>query len=148
MHTHLINICLEAESGLLLTLFQFTVGVYFSLKGVLYPNNSVIAINDIGESISGTCTNNGLQCITDKKPCCQLPNREGEWFFPGDGERVPPRDMATTFYRNRGNRGNINLNRVNKNVLMPTGRFCCEVSDATSSNVKACVTIAIGEYII
>ena len=35
----------------------------------------------------------------------------------------------TTFYRNRGDDGTVNLNRLNTNVITPTGLFCCEVPD-------------------
>ena len=46
--------------------------------------------------------------------------------------------MATTFYINRGDDGTVNLNRVNDDVMMPTGRFCCVVPDATSTVVTVC----------
>ena len=116
-------------------------GVYLSLKGVVYPNNSVILITEIEQ----TTSNNGLQCITDKRPCCATPpNRDGEWFFP-DGGVVPvigkEPNRATTFYRSRGDDGTVNLNRVNSDVMMPTGRFCCVVPDNTSTDVTVCVQI-------
>ena len=43
---------------------------------------------------------------------------------------VPTQGGATSFYRNRGDDGTVNLNRLNTNVMMPTGLFCCEVPDA------------------
>ena len=118
-------------------------GVYLSLKGVVYPNNSVIPITDIGENVTGTLLNEALQCITDKITCCKQPNRlrEGEWFFPRNRGIVPPYYLSTTFYRNRGSDGTVNLNRAGKSVLEPIGRFCCEVPDATSTNVTLCVKI-------
>ena len=119
-------------------------GVYLSLKGVVYPNNSVILITEIEQTNS--TSNNGLQCITDRKPCCaSLPNRHGEWFFPDNGGVVPPigtgASRATSFYRNRGDDGTVNLNRVNNNVMMPTGRFCCVVPDANDVNQRVCANI-------
>ena len=116
--------------------------VYLSLKGVVYPNNSVILITEIGET--GTSQNppphpnNGLQCITDKMPCCVDESKAGEWYFPDSGGMVPIRSSAATFYRNRGGDGTVNLNRLNNNITMPTGRFCCEVADATDSIVTVC----------
>ena len=123
-------------------------GVYFSLKGVVYPNNSGILITEIEETVTVTSdgvtnytSNNGLLCITDRRPCCAtVPNRHGEWLFP-DGGMVPVQGGATTFYRNRGDDGTVNLNRLNSDVMMPTGRFCCVVPDATSTDVTQCAIL-------
>ena len=114
-------------------------GVYLSLKGVVYPNNSVILITEIEQT--NTTSNNGLQCITDLNPCCATAgSRAGEWFFP-DGGMVPRQYMATTFYRNRGDDGTVNLNRLNNDVMMPTGRLCCVVPDDTGVNQRVCANI-------
>ena len=116
-------------------------GVYLSLKGVVYPNNSVILITEIEQT--NTTSNNGLQCITDRS--VSPPNRAGQWLFP-DGGIVPPigigASRATTFYRNRGSGGTVNLNRLNNDVMTPTGRFCCVVPDATSIYVTVCANIS------
>ena len=114
------------------------VGVYLSLKGVVYANNSVISITEIEQT--NTSANNGLQCITDRMPCCRDAHKAGEWFFPS-GSVVPIGGVATTFYRNRGDDGTVNLNRVNNDVMMPTGRFCCVVPDATGADQTLCVNI-------
>lgn len=121
-------------------------GVYLSLKEAVYPNNSHILITEIGETNTSFSpppnSNNGLQCITDRMPCCRAPqNRAGEWFFP-NGSAVPLLGGgATAFYRNRGDDGTVNLNRLNSDVMMPTGRFCCVVPDATSTSVTVCSNI-------
>ena len=116
-----------------------TAGVYLSLKGVVYPNNSVILITEIEET--NATSNNGLQCITDRGPCCATPpNRHGDWFFPNE-RIVPVQGGATSFYRNRGDDGTVNLNRLNSDVMMPTGRFCCVVPDATSTDVTQCAIL-------
>ena len=116
----------------------YTTGVYLSFKGVAYANNSVIQITKIG----AITLNDGLQCITDKMPCCETPpNRLGEWYFP-DGSRVPVQGSATSFYRNRGDSGTVGLNRINNNIVMPTGRFCCKVPDATIALQTVCATIS------
>ena len=118
-------------------------GVYLSLNGVVYANNSAIQITDIEQTDPDSSLNEGLQCITDRVPCCRtLPNRFGEWYFPPDGTTaVPPASSATSFYRNRGNDGTVNLNRVNINVISPTGLFCCEVPDAAGDIRPVCANI-------
>ena len=128
---------------------MYDAGVYLSLKRVVYPNNSHILITEIGQTDNSVSpppnSNNGLQCITDRMPCCSSePNRFGQWFFPNGG-KVPTIGtgvaMATTFYRTRRDDGRVNLNRLNDDVMMPTGRFCCVVPDVTSTNVTVCAII-------
>ena len=112
-------------------------GVYLLLRGAVYSNNSIISTNEIGETTSNT----GLQCITDRRPCCAtVPNRFGEWLFP-DGTAVPTQGGATSFYRTRGDDGAVNLNRLNTNVFMPTGLFCCVVPDALNVMQRICAII-------
>ena len=64
---------------------------------------------------------------------------------------------ATTlnFYRNRGDDGTVNLNRLNSNITSPIGLFCCMVPDATSLNIngayemqRICVNIGKFMFII
>ena len=125
----------------LLFLYFMCAGVYLSLKGVVYANNSAIQITEIGET--GSASNSGLQCISDRMPCCATqPNRAGDWFFPDGVTIVPgPLQGPTTFYRNRGDDGTVNLNRLNTNVIMPTGLFCCVVPDATGVDQTICANI-------
>ena len=93
-------------------------------------------ISEIGNSID-----NRLQCITDRMPCCRS-EAVGEWYFPGDGGMVPIIIGSTTFYRSRGDDGTVNLNRVNNDVVMPTGQYCCVVPDATGVMQWACAMIS------
>jgi hypothetical protein len=119
-------------------------GVYLSLKGEVYANNSVIQITDIGETDYYYTSNTGLQCITDRMPCCaSIESRTGQWFFPNGMATVPNQGGATTFYRNRGNDGTVNLNRINTDVTFPTGLFCCEVLDAVGIIHRLCANIGI-----
>ena len=128
---------------------KFT-GVYLSLRGVNYTNNSVIPITEIEQTLTSNgvtdaTSNKGLQCITDRKPCCAaMATRAGEWFFPDEGGMVPVQGIATSFYRNRGDDGTVNLNRLNVGVLTPTGTFCCVVPDATGDDQTVCANI--GRY--
>ena len=100
-------------------------------------NNSAVSIFDIGDA-----NNNRLQCITDRVPCCSaMATRAGEWYFPdGRGMVLGPTQSPTTFFRDRGDDGTVNLNRPNF-VMMPTGQYCCEVFDATGVNQTTCAII-------
>ena len=119
----------------------FNTGVYLSLNKVVYPNNTFIPITKIGRS-SSYSSKNALLCVTDKRPCCSSVGvRIGEWFFPDGAGTVPILDNANTFYRNRRDDGSINLNRLSDDVMMPTGKFCCVVPDATNTNVTLCANI-------
>ena len=115
-------------------------GVYLRQDGIFLANNSAIFISDIGRA-----DNNRLQCVTDRMPCCTTqPNTPsaGNWFFPGDGGGVPSfNSRATTFGRNRGSDGTVNLHRVSNDVMMPTGQYCCVVPDATGMMQWACANI-------
>ena len=76
----------------------------------------------------------GLQCITDA----------GEWLFP-NGTSVPTQDNARSFYTSSGNNGNVSLNLLKSNKLLPllTGNFCCVVPDANNRVIDAvCVEIS------
>ena len=46
------------------------------------------------------------------------------------------------FYRTRGANGEVFLNRPS-GIESSTGRFCCEVPDATNNNQTLCVNIGM-----
>ena len=115
-------------------------GVYLSLNGTNYTNNSVILITEIGQTNYYSMEGNALQCITDRRPCCATPYGYGQWYFP-NYVQVQSYWYATSFYRNRGDDGTVNLNRFNDSVMMPTGRFCCVVPDATGVIQTLCANI-------
>ena len=113
-----------------------TSGVYLFLNGVVIKPESNVFITNIG-----TSPQTQLICITDKNPCCTGPNAAGEWVFP-DGTNVSVMNNSPTqFYRNRGSSGQVNLYRVNDDVITPTGRFCCRVPDAIDFNRTVCVNV-------
>ena len=96
----------------------------------------MLSVSDIGISDS---TNNGLQCITDKMPCCDRP-LIGMWLFP-DGKTVPVKEKAASYYVSRGhNDGTVTLNRLSSS-LMPTGKFCCVIPDALEIYNYLCITL-------
>ena len=121
-------------------LLQFnSVGVYISLSGQVYSNDSNILITDIGEGDDGA-----LHCFTDLAECCHnhftmsSDNKDlGEWFYPSGS--VVEMDSAKDFYKNRG-RNRVSLHR-RKNVTSLTGHFCCEVLDATLTKVRICANV-------
>ena len=74
-------------------------------------------------------------------PCCRDPQQLGDWYFP-DGSQVKHKtEGAVAFHRSRDNAGNIYLLRTNHTVLSPSGKFCCEVEDATGRNQTLCINI-------
>ena len=88
--------------------------------------------------------NEALQCITNKMPCCKMA-KIGHWYFPNGEEVTIQGNAPPFFYRNRGNDGTVNLNRVHESVITPTGQFCCVVPDNNDINQKLCVNIVLDE---
>ena len=80
-------------------------------------------------------------CTSDRMPCCHDPPRYGEWYFPNGSQVKHKTEGAVTFHRSRDNFGNIHLLRIGTNVLSPSGKFCCEVEDATGRNQTLCINI-------
>jgi hypothetical protein len=119
-------------------------GVYLALKGMEITNDSNINIRDIGQSSDNP--NGALQCITDNLRCCHRNPRLGEWYQP-NGSLVQGTSSTTTFYRTRGDNGEVSLNRPS-GVESSTGRFCCEVPDATSKNQTLCVNFGMLHIIV
>ena len=113
------------------------IGTYLSLRGKFRANNTVIYIAEIGDRFQ----NSALQRVTDKMPCCRRPNRVGEWYLPNNEGLVPVWGGATSFYRNRGSNGSVNLNRLHSRVLSPSGSFCCVVPDALDVDQTLCANI-------
>ena len=104
-------------------------------------NDSNIAINTIQTSTDPANINLLVVCTSDRKPCCKDMPQYGEWYFP-NGSQVQHRDEgAVAFYRRRDNAGNVYLLRISVNVLSPSGKFCCEVEDATGRNQTLCINI-------
>ena len=105
-------------------------GVGLLLNGVLYGNNSIVTLDEIGED-SAT-----LFCLTNKTDCCRSSDTPpgvggiGEWFFP-DGSSVRSIIPGDDIYRGRGP-SVVALHR--RNNAQTTGVFRCEVPDASGIN--------------
>ena len=124
---------------ILICIHVYSTGVYLSLKGIVYANNSVISVTEIGETRN---SNNGLQCVTDKIPCCQTGLKAGEWYLP-NGSLIPEQGSHTLFYINRDDDGTVNLGHVNNSdVASPSGLFCCELPDANDLKQTLCAIIS------
>ena len=121
-----------------------SVGVYISLRGKIYSNNSNILVTDIGERGNGS-----LLCFTDLFQCCKKDQTSndtalGEWYYPNGLAVGVLNGSAVGFYKN-GDCSRVRLHR-RKNVTSPIGYYCCEVPDATLTHVRICVYL--GELII
>ena len=117
--------------------------MYLSLHGVTIPSDSYILISDIGRD------DTGLHCNTDNFDCCRAsdhPNgtAQGHWYRPNGSQVGSFTQEAATdptrnfFSRNRAPR----IVRLNRNGIPPdTGRFRCEVPNASGGNVTIYVNI-------
>ena len=86
------------------------------MKGKVYLNNSAVVLSEIGEG------EKALLCKTDKKDCCgTVPNRFGQFYFPGGLGQVPIAKQQQGFYCNRGDQS-VGLNR-REGVTLPTGTY-------------------------
>ena len=105
--------------------------VGFFLRGVLYPNNSVVSLTDKGEGY------NALHCLTDLITCCRGKNggSAGEWFLPGQISPVvgvnAPNAGTESFTRSRGPSAVLLNHRTSTG---PTGLFTCQVPDGSGTN--------------
>ena len=117
-------------------LLHSLVPVQLVFRGVSYPNNSVLSLNDIGEFSTGSA----ILCTTNRSPCCSSSDstmRFGQWYYP-DGSMVP--NSGQDFNRSRRDNQTIYLNRRN-NAQSPTGSFCCELPDNSSVTHRVCVSL-------
>ena len=120
-------------------LCQWTSGVYLSHEDVFLENDSRFFINEIGSNTASP--QSAVVCTSDRMPCCKQQPQYGEWKFPGGGLVQSRSQQPSTYVRTRDDIGNVNLFRVTNAVISPTGRFCCEVENATGNNQTLCINI-------
>ena len=112
----------------------YIAGIHFIIGGQIYGNNSIVSVASIGEG-----EENALICRTDRIDCCgTVPNRYGQFYYP-NGIQVPINNGGQGFYRNRGDQV-IRLNR-REGVASPTGKFRCEIPDASGENQNIYITL-------
>ena len=115
----------------------FFAGIGFLLNGVVYNNNSIVTLNEIGEDSAA------LFCLTNKTDCCgSLDTPEGivvigHWYFP-NGSSVKNTISGDNMYRDRGS-SFVRLQR--RNNAQTTGVFRCEVPDASGTNQQLYVGV-------
>ena len=113
---------------------QGASGVWFSLKGTTYQNNSIVTLEEIGQG------GDVLLCITNYTACCSSPemgNAIENWYFP-NGSRVPGSGSQSSFFRSRGQMA-ISMHRRRGGV---EGIYRCVITDPINVNQ----TIYIGVY--
>ena len=106
--------------------------VWFSLSGITYWNNSIVALEDIGDR-------DALLCMTNLTACCRhsYSGIIGNWYFPNES-RVPGSGAQWDFYRTRGQMV-VRMHRRRGGV---EGIYRCEITDA----FDFIQTIYIGVY--
>ncbi len=109
------------------------VGLGFLLGGVPYPNNSVVALRDIGNNTMDV--GSALYCLTTRTSCCRDLDGEsaGAWFLPGQTDPVPAMNSeaghTADFSRGRAPSA-VYLNHRNS-TTGPSGVYTCEIPDAS-----------------
>ena len=99
----------------------------FFLDGVLYPNNSVVVLADIGEGPAA------LYCVTNFTTCCE-DGSAGEWFLPGEMQPVGAGDAESADFVHVGVPSAVLLSHRN-DTGGPTGIYTCRIPD-DSSQIK------------
>ena len=112
------------------------LGIVFFLNGKLYPNNSLVNLEDIGEG------NKALLCLTNNISCCENTSTVG-WYGPGEMPTsiVAEMNNTTGLYTSRGP-SVIRLNKIN-GATDSSGVFNCRIPDADGNDQ----TIYIGVYL-
>ena len=102
----------------------------FLLDSQLYPNNSIVTVNDIGiKNFNGPA----LYCLTPSTECCETPSEANvtrEWYLP-DGRQLSSAD--TIFTREQVSSA-VSLYRIRDGGTSPTGVFRCDVPDSSGSS--------------
>ena len=123
-----------------------TMGLYFSLNGVMHMPGGSVSITDIGSSARSGDPGNTLICMTSNvnTKCCRARDggNVGEWYYP-DGTIVPrnfgaPADdiLTRTAFTQQ-----VRLNR-RANAVGPLGVYRCDVpADPSGANISASITL-------
>ena len=119
--------------------FIYFKGAYLALQNQFIANNTQINLRSIG--LSSDNPSGALQCITDKKPCCFGQDPMLGWWYKPNGMVVHWNTSDMVLFGSRGDNGEVYLNHPNGVTMIPTGRFCCVIPDATDTNQTLCVII-------
>ena len=132
------SIAYFVSCNLIIVHFFPRIGVYLSFSGRILINDSAIGINAVR---TAEHFREHVVCTSDRMPCCQADPQYGEWYFPNGSQVKHKQEKAVAFHRSRDNFGNVHLLRTHHMVLSPSGKFCCEVEDATGRNERLCINI-------
>ena len=114
--------------------------VGFLLNGILYPNNSVVTLDDIGASLFMAA----LFCLTPNTECCSdsetpiAANTTREWYVP-DGR--PVSSAATAFTREQVSSAVSLYHSEGGTLDSTTGVFRCEIPNASGTTQNLYVGI-------
>ncbi len=128
----------------------FFSDVGFFLNGVVYSNNSVVPLQDIGEGTAYLDSDNGnaaLFCITNLVDCCRGVDggSAGEWYLPGESVPVVVTNSAD-FISGRGPSA-VLLHRMNSGIG-PTGVYTCKVPDENGVVQQLYIGVGLGIIIM
>ena len=110
--------------------------MYLELNDVIYPNNSIVQLSDIGTG------NSSLHCHTSLQGCCGTAGmRQGQFYFP-NGTTVPIEGDNYEMYRNRGG-DFIRLNRrfPSCDTASAVGTYRCEIPDGLNVTQALYITL-------
>ena len=111
--------------------------VWFSLRNTTYQNNSIVTLEDIGES------EDALHCITKLTSCCRSGDTpsgaKGNWYFP-NGTKVPGSTVDWNIFRSRGQRV-VHLSRKRGGV---DGVYHCEIPDTMNITQNVYIGVYTG----
>ncbi len=104
------------------------------MDGVSYPNNSVVALSDIGRTAPGSV--GALYCLTTNTTCCSEDDgvSAGEWFLPGQADPVVDSSSAeagSADFTSAKAPSAVLLNRKNMFATGPSGVYTCEIPDSS-----------------
>ena len=104
-------------------------GVMLFLRGMLYTNNSAVAMAAIGQGV------NALYCLTNLTTCCtsEQGGVAGEWLLPADSAAYTTSRAASA----------VLLNRISWG---PSGIFTCRIPDGSGQLKTAYIGVDTGSY--
>ena len=108
----------------------FPTVLQFFLEDKIYPNNSVVALINIGEG------RDSLFCLNNS----DIEEHEDPWIFPN--ESSVSNDSTRGFYTNISH--NAVLLNCRSNAVGPTGLFTCRVLDGNGVYRKIYIGVNLG----
>ena len=136
-HVHWLTVTFWTAIYLFRYSFLGAGDVWFSLRSTTYQNNSIVTLEDIGES------EDALHCITNLTSCCRSGDAssgaKGNWYFP-NGTKVPGSTVDWNIFRSRGQRV-VHLSRRRGGV---DGVYHCEIPDTMNITQNVYIGVYTG----